>query len=67
MRIVKHTSHFHRDYKREKSGQHAKRLDAALLEAVTLRTCGQSAGCAPDAVVPGGCPGARRQAMQWHA
>jgi mRNA interferase YafQ len=36
MRIVRYTSRFRRDYKREKSGRHAKRLDAALLEAVTL-------------------------------
>src|SRR6202022_458966 len=36
MRIVKHTSRFRRDYKREKSGRYAKRLDAELLEAVTL-------------------------------
>jgi mRNA interferase YafQ len=36
MRIVKHTGRFRRDYKREKLGQHAKRLDAALLEAVTM-------------------------------
>lgn len=36
MRIVRYTSRFRRDYKREKSGRHAKRLDAALLEAVTM-------------------------------
>ena len=36
MRIVRYTSRFRRDYKREKSGRHAKRLDAALLDAVTL-------------------------------
>jgi mRNA interferase YafQ len=36
MRIVKHTSHFRRDYKREKSGRRAKGLDAALLETVTM-------------------------------
>jgi mRNA interferase YafQ len=35
MRIVRYTSRFRRDYKREKSGRHAKRLDPALLEAVT--------------------------------
>ncbi len=34
MRIVKYTSRFRRDYKREKSGQHGKRLDALLLETV---------------------------------
>jgi mRNA interferase YafQ len=36
MRIVKHTNRFRRDYKREKSGRHGKRLDADLLEAVTM-------------------------------
>jgi len=36
MRIVKHTGRFRRDYRREKSGPHARRLDAVLLEAVTL-------------------------------
>jgi len=36
MRIVKHTSRFRRDYKREKSGRHGKRLDAELLETVTM-------------------------------
>jgi mRNA interferase YafQ len=36
MRIVKYTSRFRRDYRREKSGRHGKRLDAALLEAVAM-------------------------------
>ena len=36
MRIVRHTSRFRRDYKREKSGRHAKDLDAALLETVRM-------------------------------
>ena len=36
MRTVKHASQFRRDYKQEKSGRHSKRLDADLLEAVTL-------------------------------
>ena len=36
MRTVKHTGRFRRDYKRETSGRHAKRLDAALLETVTM-------------------------------
>jgi mRNA interferase YafQ len=36
MRTVKHTSHFRRDYKREKTGRHGKGLDTALLEAVTI-------------------------------
>jgi mRNA interferase YafQ len=36
MRIVNYTSRFRRDYKREKSGQHGKRLDAMLTAAVDL-------------------------------
>jgi mRNA interferase YafQ len=36
MRIVKYTSRFRRDYKREKSGQHGKRLDSMLLETVNM-------------------------------
>src|SRR5438132_126352 len=36
MRTVKHTSRFRRDYKREKSGRHSKRLDADLLEIDTM-------------------------------
>ena len=36
MRIVKHTGRFRRDYQREKSGRHGKRLDADLLATVTL-------------------------------
>jgi mRNA interferase YafQ len=36
MRIVKYTSRFRRDYKRERSGQHTKRLDAMLLETVNM-------------------------------
>jgi mRNA interferase YafQ len=36
MRIVKYTSRFRRDYKREKSGRLSKRLDALLLETVTM-------------------------------
>ncbi len=36
MRSVSHTSRFRRDYKREQSGRHGRRLDAELLEAVTL-------------------------------
>jgi len=34
MRIVKYTSRFRRDYRREKSGRHSRRLDALLLETV---------------------------------
>jgi mRNA interferase YafQ len=36
MRIVKYTSRFRRDYRREKSGRHGKRLVATLLETVTM-------------------------------
>jgi len=36
MRTVNYTSRFRRDYKREKSGQHGKRLDAMLTAAVDL-------------------------------
>jgi mRNA interferase YafQ len=36
MRTVKYTSRFRRDYRREKSGRHGKRLDADLLETVTM-------------------------------
>lgn len=36
MRIVRYTSRFRRDYKREQSGRHAKRLDAMLLETVDM-------------------------------
>jgi mRNA interferase YafQ len=36
MRTVKYTGRFRRDYKRESSGRHGKRLDAVLLEAVRL-------------------------------
>jgi len=36
MRTVKQTNRIRRDYKREKSGRHGKRLDAELLETVTI-------------------------------
>ncbi len=36
MRIVSYTTRFRRDYKREKSGRHSERLDAHLLEAITM-------------------------------
>jgi hypothetical protein len=36
MREVKYTTRFKRDYQREKSGRHSKRLDALLMEAVNL-------------------------------
>ena len=34
--VSRNTSRFRRDYKREKSGRHSKRLDAGLMEAVTM-------------------------------
>ena len=36
MRIVSYSGRFKRDYRREKSGQHGKRLDALLTEVVDL-------------------------------
>ena len=36
MREVKYTTRFQRDYKREKSGRHGKKLDALLMEVVNL-------------------------------
>jgi mRNA interferase YafQ len=36
MREVKYTSRFKRDYRREQSGRHGKKLDALLMEAVNL-------------------------------
>lgn len=36
MRTVKYTNRFKRDYRREKSGQLGKRLDALLMEVVDL-------------------------------
>jgi mRNA interferase YafQ len=36
MRTIKYTSRFKKDYKREKSGQRGKTLDAALMAAVHL-------------------------------
>lgn len=35
MRTVKYTKQFKKDYKREKSGRHAKTLDAELTDIVT--------------------------------
>lgn len=34
MREVKYTPHFRRDYKREKSGRHGKKLDSLLMDVV---------------------------------
>ncbi len=36
MRETNYTTRFQRDYKREKSGRHAKKLDALLMEVVNL-------------------------------
>jgi mRNA interferase YafQ len=36
MRETKYTARFKRDYQREQSGQHGKKLDALLMEVVTL-------------------------------
>ena len=36
MRDVKYTTRFQRDYRREKSGRHSKKLDALLMEVVNL-------------------------------
>jgi mRNA interferase YafQ len=36
MRTVRYTGRFKRDYRREKAGRRGRRLDAELLEAVTI-------------------------------
>ena len=36
MREVRYTARFKRDYRRENSGQHSKRLDTLLMEVVNL-------------------------------
>ena len=36
MRIVKYTGRFKRDYRREKSGRHGKKLDTLLTEVVDM-------------------------------
>lgn len=36
MREIKYTTRFKRDYRREKSSQHGKKLDALLMEVVNL-------------------------------
>lgn len=35
MREIKYTTRFQRDYRREKSGRHSKKLDTLLMEVVT--------------------------------
>jgi mRNA interferase YafQ len=41
MRTVKYTTRFKRDYRREKAGQHGKKLDALLMETVGLLAADQ--------------------------
>lgn len=36
MRTIRYTSRFKRDYRRERSGQHGRKLDALLMEVVDL-------------------------------
>jgi mRNA interferase YafQ len=36
MREIKYTTRFQRDYRREKSGRHGKKLDALLMAVVNL-------------------------------
>ena len=36
MRIVRYTSRFRRDYKREKAGRHGRQLDSELLQTVDM-------------------------------
>jgi mRNA interferase YafQ len=41
MRIVEYTSRFKRDYRREKSGQHGKKLDNFLMDVVDMLAADQ--------------------------
>jgi mRNA interferase YafQ len=41
MREVKYTNRFERDYRREKSGRHGRKLDALLVEVVNLLAADQ--------------------------
>ena len=41
MRIVRYSNRFRRDYRREKSGQLGKRLDALLMETVNMLAADQ--------------------------
>ena len=36
MRTIKYTTRFKRDYRREKSGRHGKKLDTLLMEALNM-------------------------------
>ena len=41
MRTISYTSRFKRDYRRKKSGQHGKKLDALLMDVVNLLVADQ--------------------------
>ena len=41
MREVRYTTRFQRDYRREKSGRHSKRLDVLLMQVVNLLAADQ--------------------------
>ncbi len=41
MRTIRYTGRFKRDYRREKTGQHGKRLDDLLMEVVNLLAADQ--------------------------
>ena len=41
MRAIERTSRFKRDYRREKSGRHGKRLDGLLVEVINLLAADQ--------------------------
>ena len=45
MRDVKYTTRFQRDYKREKSGRHSKKLDTLLMEVVNLLAADTPLAC----------------------
>ncbi len=42
MRTVKYTNRFKRDYRREQSGQHGRKLDALLMDVVNLLAADKS-------------------------
>jgi mRNA interferase YafQ len=42
MRTVKYTSRFKRDYRREKSGQHGRKLDKLLMDVVEMLAADQT-------------------------
>jgi mRNA interferase YafQ len=45
MREIKYTARFQRDYKREKSGRHSKKLDVLLMEVVNLLAADTPLAC----------------------